>query len=204
MVDNPLCMVYNPFKRIVQSSMTGGKTMKTKNMVLCAVFAAILSVLAVITIPIGPVPITLAFLGVMLTGIVLGPKLGSISVFVYLLLGCIGLPVFSGFKGGFQVLLGPTGGYAWSYIIMAFIIGFMTKKLPHKKWLSLLKIFFSCIVGIIVGYAAGTIQFIAITNTGLAASLALCVLPFIPFDIAKAAAAAFLGYKISQTIKKSS
>lgn len=178
--------------------------MKTKNMVLCAVFAAVLSVLAVITIPIGPVPVTLSFLGVMLAGIVLGPKLGSISVLVYLLLGCIGLPVFSGFKGGFQVLLGPTGGYAWSYIIMAFIIGLLTKNLPQNKWLAAIEIFFACVAGIIVGYTAGTIQFMAIAKTGLTASLAMCVLPFIPFDIAKAAAAAFLGYKILQTIKKSS
>lgn len=173
-------------------------------MVLCAVFAAILSVLAVITIPIGPVPVTLAFLGVMLAGAVLGPKLGSISVFVYLLLGCVGLPVFSGFKGGFQVLLGPTGGYAWSYIIMAFIIGLLTKKLPQNKRLAVIKIFIACVAGIIAGYTAGTIQFMAVAKTDLAASLAMCVLPFIPFDIAKAAAAAFLSCKISETIKKSS
>ncbi len=177
--------------------------MKTKNMVMCAVFAAILSVLAVITIPIGPVPITLGFFGVMLTGIILGPKYGSIAVLVYLLIGSVGLPVFSGFKGGFQVLLGPTGGYAWSYIIMAFIIGAITKKLPEKKWLAVIKIFIACLIAIVVGYTAGTIQFMAVQKTDLLKSLAMCVIPFIPVDIAKAAVSAILGLSVRTRLEKS-
>ena len=100
--------------------------MKVKTMVICAIFAAILCVFSVLTIPIGPVPISMGILGVMLTAIILGPKKGTIAVIVYILLGAVGLPIFSGFKGGFQVLLGPTGGYIWSYIIVALFIGFLT------------------------------------------------------------------------------
>lgn len=176
--------------------------MKTKNMVSCAVFAAVLCVLAVITIPIGPVPITLGFLGVMLIGLVLGPKKGAIAVAVYLLIGAVGLPVFSGFKGGFQVLIGPTGGYAWSYILMAVIIGAITHKLPENKWLAGLKIFFACVIAIIVGYTAGTIQFMAVQQTDVKNALALCVIPFIPFDIAKAIVTATLGLAIRKALEK--
>ncbi len=176
--------------------------MKTKNLVLCAVFAAILAVLAVITVPIGPVPVTLGVLGVMLTAVVLGPKKGAVSVLIYLLIGSVGLPVFSGFKGGFAVLLGPTGGYAWSYILMALLIGALTVKLPENQKLAMLKIFAACILGVVICYAAGTVQFMAVQKTTLTQSLAMCVIPFIPFDIAKAVIAAIGGLKLSRTLKK--
>lgn len=176
--------------------------MKTKNVVLCALFAAILAVLAVMTVPIGPVPVTLGVLGVMLAAVILGPKKGTVSVLVYILLGAVGLPVFSGFKGGFGVLLGPTGGYVWSYIIMALFIGALTKKLPENKWLARFQIFAVCLGGVVICYAAGTVQFMAVSKTDLAKSLALCVIPFIPFDIAKAAVTAFVGLKLSEILKK--
>lgn len=176
--------------------------MKTKDLVLCAIFAAIMCVLAVITIPIGPVPITLGFLGVMLTAAVLGTKKGAITILVYLLIGSVGLPVFSVFKGGFGVLLGPTGGYAWSYIIMGLIIGVLTKKLPSDKRLAALQIFISCIIGGVVSYAAGTIQFMTVMKTGLYEAIALCVIPFIPFDIGKALAAALLTTALSERLQK--
>lgn len=176
--------------------------MKTKNMVICAVFAAILCVLAVITIPIGPVPITFGVLGVLLTAVILGPKKGAIAVLVYILLGAVGLPVFSGFKGGFQVLLGPTGGYIWSYIIVALFVGAFTKNLPDNKWLAMLKIFVVCIIGVAICYAMGTVQFMAVQKTDLSKALALCVLPFIPFDAAKSLITAFLGYTVSGILKK--
>ncbi len=176
--------------------------MKTKSMILCAVFAAVMCVFSVITIPIGPVPITLGFFGVMLIGIVLGPKLGAISVAVYLLIGAVGLPVFSGFGAGFGVLLGPTGGYAWSYIIMAVIIGAATKKLPDKKIWAAIKIFAACLAAILVGYTAGTIQFMAVVKSNLSRALALCVVPFVPFDIAKAAAAVYVGMVVRTALVK--
>lgn len=176
--------------------------MKTKNLALCAVFAAIMAVLAVVTIPIGPVPVTLGVLGVMLTAVIIGPKKGTVSVLVYILIGAIGLPVFSGFKGGFGVLLGPTGGYIWSYILMALLIGALTVKLPENSKLAMLKIFAACILGVVVCYAAGTAQFMAVQKTTLAESLAMCVIPFIPFDVAKAVITAIGGFKLSRTLKK--
>ncbi len=176
--------------------------MKTKNITLCALFTAVMCVLCVITIPIGPVPVTLGTLGIMLTAVILGHKRGTVSVLVYILLGAVGLPVFSGFKGGFQVLIGPTGGYIWSYIIMAFLIGFAARTLPKNKWTAMLKIFVACIAGIAVCYALGTVQFMLVQKTSLTQSLMLCVVPFIPFDAVKAVIAVYLGYTVRKTLEK--
>lgn len=177
--------------------------MNTKTIVICAIFAAILCVFSVMTIPIGPVPISMGIFGVMLTAVMLGIKKGTISVVVYILLGAVGLPIFSGFKGGFQVLIGATGGYIWSYILVALLIGLITLKLPKNKWLAMLQILIACLLGIVVCYAAGTIQFMAVQDAELAYAVSVCVLPFIPFDIIKALVAAYLGYTISEALKKS-
>lgn len=88
-----------------------------KELILAAEFAAIISVLSQMTIPFGLVPLTGQTFAIGLTATFLGRKLGLISVVVYLLLGLIGLPVFSGMTGGIAVLFGPTGGY---------LIGFLT------------------------------------------------------------------------------
>ncbi len=177
--------------------------MKTKSMILCAVFAAILCVFSVITIPIGPVPITLGTFGVMITAVILGPKKGFVSVLVFILLGAVGLPVFSGFKGGFQVLAGVTGGYLWSYIFMALIIGAISAKLPQNNLLGAVKIFLSCVLGIIVCYTLGTVQFMLIKKGGsLYSALAVCVIPFIPFDLAKALIASYAGMTVRKTLAK--
>ena len=85
--------------------------MKTKTIVICAIFAALMCVFSVITVPTGIIPVTLGTLGIMLTAVILGSKKGAVSVAVFILLGIVGLPVFSGFKGGIQVIFGPTGGY---------------------------------------------------------------------------------------------
>ncbi len=176
--------------------------MKTKSMIACALFAAIISIFAVMTIPIGIVPITMGLFGIMLTGIVLGYKNGIISVVIYLLIGIVGLPVFSNFRTGIQTLAGPTGGYLWSYIIMVWIIGVLTVKLPKNKWLAWLKIFAACLMGIVVSYAAGTIQFMLVQRVDLIKALTLCVIPFIPFDILKAIIATYVGSLISKTLRR--
>lgn len=176
--------------------------MKTKTMVICAVFAAILCVFSVITVPIGPVPITLGLFGIMIAAVILGWRKGTISVLVFILLGAVGLPVFSGFKGGFQVLLGPTGGYIWSYIFVALFIGYFASKEYTNKWLTILRIFIVCLIGIVICYALGTAQFMAVQQMDFKKSLSLCVLPFIPLDVIKAAAASYVGYEVRRVLKK--
>lgn len=172
--------------------------MKIKSMVICAVFSATLCIFCVLTVPIGPVPVSMATFAIMLTAIILGPKKSSISVIIYILLGSIGLPVFSGFKGGFQVLAGPTGGYIWSYIFMALLIGSVAKKCVNNKII----IFIGCIASTIVCYILGTVQFAIAQGTSFMSALSICVLPFIPFDIAKAVLAVFLGTAVKNRLIK--
>ena len=98
--------------------------MKTKNLVLCAVCAAITCVLAPLSIPIsGMIPITLATFAVMLSGILLGGRLGALSQVIYLIIGAVGVPVCAGFTPALPKLLGPTGGYLVGYIPLAFVCG---------------------------------------------------------------------------------
>ncbi|WP_298252530.1 biotin transporter BioY [uncultured Arthrobacter sp.] len=96
---------------------------------LVAVFAALIAALAILPgIPVGPlgVPITLQTLGVLLAGLVLGPARGTAAVLLYLVAGLIGLPVFSGFSGGFGVLAGPTAGYLLAFPLAALVAGLLT------------------------------------------------------------------------------
>ena len=102
---------------------------KVKNMIYCSMFACIIAILAQIKIDLPSlVPITLQTLGIYLISCYLKPKLAFISTVVYLFMGIIGLPVFTGFKGGIGVLLGPTGGYIFSFPIMVSITSLIINK----------------------------------------------------------------------------
>lgn len=172
--------------------------MKTKMMILCALFAALTAVCSMISIPLPftPVPINLATLSVFLAGGLLGSRYGALSQLVYVLLGAIGLPVFSGFTGGFGIIMGPTGGYIVGYIAAAWLIGFLIEKLGRDYH----KIVISMIEGMIVCYTLGTLWFMYITSTGLAAALMLCVVPFLIGDAIKIVAGSILVRKLHKLI----
>lgn len=153
--------------------------MKNKKMVYCALMAAVLCVISPLSIPVGAVPISLATLGVMLAGALLGAQLGTLSVLIYLVLGWVGLPVFAGYSSGFTCLFGPTGGYMIGYLFLAFLTGFLYKKKPLPYLVG------SILVGELVLYLLGTIWFMFVAQTSLVSALTICVLPFIPGDIAK-------------------
>ena len=99
------------------------KHSKIKDLSIIALFAAIMCILGPLSIPIGPVPISLTTFAVFLSVYLLGAKKSAISVIIYLLIGLTGLPVFSGFQGGVAKLAGPTGGYIIGYIAAAFLVG---------------------------------------------------------------------------------
>ena len=100
--------------------------MTTHDLVLCALCAAVTCILAPLSVPLaGEVPISLATFAVLLSGILLGAKLGGLSQFIYVLLGSVGVPVFAGWKGGIGITLGITGGYIIGYIPMAFVAGLL-------------------------------------------------------------------------------
>ena len=176
--------------------------MKTKTMILCAIFAAILCVFSVMTIPIGPVPISMGLFGIMIAAGILGLKRGTIAVAVFILIGAVGVPVFTGFRGGIAPLAGPTGGYIWGYVPMTALIGLLTLKTPQSKWLTMLRYFLAFLAGAALCYAMGTVQFMLVQDTDFAAALGICVIPFIPFDIAKALAASYISYAVRRALTK--
>jgi biotin transport system substrate-specific component len=168
----------------------------------CALFAAILCIFSPLTIPIGPIPITLGVFAVMLTGVVLGWKKGFLSVLVYLFIGMCGVPLFSGGKSGLTALVGPTGGYIWSYLFMVMIIGILSKKEWKNKVITMIIGVLACEVGVAVCYACGTLQFMGVAGYTFKQALSVCVIPFIPFDLLKAVCASVLGVSVRSILKK--
>ena len=120
-----------------------------RQLVYCALFAALIAVFAQITIPIDPVPISLATFGVMTCGLILGWKYGALAVAVYILLGAVGAPVFAGFKNGAAVLAGPTAGYILGYLPYALLAGLPIKKWQDNFWLRCAL----CVLGTLACYA---------------------------------------------------
>lgn len=169
-----------------------------RSMALCALFAAITAVLSQLVLPIGPVPISMSTLAVFLAGGLLGARDGAISQLIYLLIGAVGVPVFSGFSGGLGKLTGPTGGYIIGYIFMALVIGLIV---PHcgNKLRCLIPTF---TLGLAICYAFGTLWYIVLTHTGIGAAMAACVVPFLPGDAVKIILSAFLTVKLSRQIQK--
>lgn len=175
---------------------------KTKTITECAIFTALLCIFSPISFPVGPVPITLALFAVMLAAVVLGVKKGVASVITYILLGAIGLPVFSGAHGGVQVLLGPTGGYLWSYVLLAAIAGAFSGIKSDVRPFNFIFAFIGCVVGTAVCYICGTLQYMVLSGKNFTDLLAVCVYPFIPLDLVKAVCATLLGVSVRNAIEK--
>ncbi len=170
--------------------------MKTRDIVYIGIFAAIITICSWISIPL-TVPFTLQTFAVFLTVLLLGGRRGTIAVLIYILLGIVGIPVFSGFKGGIAVLLGPTGGYIVGFIATALIMwAFEHVKTDNKTVSSVI----SMLLGLFSCYAIGTAWFSRIYNNGtdtpasISVILGWCVIPFIIPDLVKI----FLAFLISR------
>jgi len=176
--------------------------MKTKNaelvfsMAMAALAAAVLCVIGPLSIPIGPVPLSLATFVIYLALYLLGWKWGCAAVVVYVLLGASGLPVFSGFSGGLGKVLGPTGGYIVGYIFMALTAGLLVEY-GRGRVLQ----FAGMLLGTAVLYAFGTAWFCFQGGFALGEAMQKCVWIFIPGDLVKMAAAAVIGPLLRQRVE---
>ena len=170
---------------------------KIYHLTMTAVMSAITCVLSPIALPIGPVPVTLCTLVLYLSQYLLGWKRGAVSCLVYLLLGIMGAPVFAGFTGGFGKLLGPTGGYIVGYLGVAVVTGLAVERFG-SRWAHLL----GMVAGTALCYVLGTAWYCLITQSGVASALVLCVLPFIPGDLVKMAAALTFGPVIRSRLER--
>lgn len=167
------------------------------NTVLTAMFAAVIAVCSIISIPIGEVPVTLQTFAVCLTAAMLGWKRGTLSVFIYLLLGAAGVPVFAGMTGGIGILSGPTGGYLIGFLATAVIIGAAADRFGRKA----LPLAASMALGVLACYAVGTVWFMVVMKWGIAETLLACVIPFLIPDAVKIAAAVLLANRLSKAVK---
>ena len=173
--------------------------MQSKKLARCALFAALMCLCAWISLPLGQNPITLQTFALFLTLELLGGKYGSLVCLVYLLLGAVGLPVFSGFRGGFGTLLGATGGYLWGFLLCALlywlITGLFGKSFPIRLTAHL--------SGLLLCYALGTFWFHEVyLQAGSALSFGFvilkCVVPFVLPDLLKL----FLALALSKKLKR--
>ncbi len=167
-----------------------------RDTILISLFAALTAVLSqiVIPLPFTPIPLNLATLSIFLAGGLLGAKRGAASQLIYGLLGAFGVPVFTGFSGGFGIVVGPRGGFIVGYIVAAFVIGTLRDMLPRKPWGYGL----AMAAGAVCYFTLGAAWFGFVANVGLFPSITMCVLPFLPGDCFKIIIASYLVDLISK------
>lgn len=172
----------------------------TYQLTLIGVMTAVTCILGPLTIPLpfSPVPISFTNLAVYLTVFVLGMKWGTISYLIYLLLGLVGIPVFSGFTGGLGKLAGPTGGYLIGFILLALVAGFCLDKFPGKPVIAIA----GMMIGTMICYLFGSFWLSTQMKITFTASLSIGVIPYIPGDIAKIILAAIAGPKLRQAVSR--
>jgi biotin transport system substrate-specific component len=169
----------------------------TKKIVLSSLFAALLALVAQISIPLpfSPVPVTGQTFGIFLVGALLGGKWGAVSVLIYLLLGAVGLPVFHQFQGGLHILFGPTGGFLWGFVPGTYLLGKITEK-KNSYGTMVLGMFFC--MGIY--FSLGALYLALTAGLDFYRALLLGVAPFLPLDIVKLLAAAGLGMAVRKRL----
>ena len=157
-------------------------------MTYCAIFSALLAACAWISIPLGDVAVTLQTFGVALALLLLGGKWGTVSILIYLLLGAVGLPVFSGFRGGIGALAGVTGGFLWGFLVFGLVFRMLERfgKVP------------ALIAGLLACYGCGCFWFSVYSGGGLGLILLRCVVPFLIPDGVKL----WLAFSLSRRLKK--
>ena len=190
--------------------MTAKSRINTRQLTLCAVMAAVMCVIAPISVPIGPISVTGGTLTIYLTACLLGPWRGLAATAVYLLAGFAGLPVFSNYMGGAGRLLGPTGGYLVGYLPMMLLAGFASeyafqhfrgqgkKEQALAPGLQLLGL----MLATAVLYAFGTAWYCVQAGVDLQTALDFCVFPFIPFDLMKMVLALLIGVPVRQRLEQ--
>ncbi len=167
---------------------------RSKDLATIGLCAALLTLCGWIQIP-APIPFSLQTFGVFFTLFVLGGKKGSLTVALYLGMGLIGLPVFSGFRGGFGVIASPTGGFLLGFLALAFSYWWIMSLLPSEKWSRIA----AAAIGQLVCYICGTAWYACLyapSEGGLWTAILTCVVPFLLPDALKLIMARLLYSKL--------
>ncbi|MCD7737994.1 MAG: biotin transporter BioY [Lachnospiraceae bacterium] len=169
-----------------------------KDMTQIAIITALLCILAPMSIPIGPIPVSLTNLVIYLSLYVLGMRKGTLSFLLYLLIGAVGLPVFSGYTGGLAKLTGATGGYLVGFIFIALMGGYVIDHWPDKYALHLI----AYVLSTAICYALGTVWFVYLMQCTLGYALSVCVTPFILVDLCKMVVGILVGPQVRRRLAK--
>ncbi len=172
--------------------------MKAKNLTLIALTAALCCVISPIAIPIGAVPVSLSLFAVYLAAALSGPVRGVTAVCLYIVLGAIGLPVFSGFAGGIGHIAGATGGFIIGYIPCVLVTAFFVRKNNCEPW----RYPVGMTLGTLCCYITGSLWFSLSTGSSVGRALAVCVLPFVLFDALKITAASIICPRLRAAIAR--
>ncbi|MBO6001426.1 MAG: biotin transporter BioY [Spirochaetales bacterium] len=159
----------------------------SKSIVFVALFAAISAISGFLAVPVPgtPVPIVLQNMMVVLSGMLLGPVLGTLSTLLFVVAGILGLPILSGGTGGFAKLMSPTGGFIVGYVISSLVAGLILGRPMYGKKVSIVKTIVAAFTGFVVMYIPGILHFMNIMDADLKESLMLCILPYLPGDLLK-------------------
>lgn len=170
----------------------------TNDIALIALCTALIALTSWITIPF-IIPVTLQLFTIVITLQTIGTKRGIYSLLIYILLGMVGLPIFSGGKGGIGIILGPTGGYIIGFLVMSLFLHLINLNKKEALWLQII----FCIIGLLICYAFGTAFYLLFYANGSVSDirnvLCTCVLPFIIPDIFKIIIATLISKKIRKT-----
>lgn len=163
-----------------------------------ALITSVLCILGPISIPVpgSPVPISLIHIGIYLGVYTLGAKFATVSVAVYLLIGSVGMPVFSNYGSGFAKIAGPTGGYLIGFVFMTWIIGRFVEKQKERAYTSA-----GFLLGNLVCYLFGSLWLSYQSGMPLGAAFFAGVIPYIPFDLLKAGLALWMGPRIRNAVR---
>lgn len=186
------------FRKVIQMKI------KTKEIILVSLFTALTAIGAFIKIPMKPAPITLQFLFTALAGMMLGAKLGSLSQLVYILLGLIGIPIFTE-GGGISYVMKPTFGYLIGFVVAAYVIGKISEKNSRN---SVIMYFAACVLGLAATYAIGVpylyliLTKVALVKISFAKAMKAGFLIFLPGDLIKSAATAIIASQVVPALSK--
>lgn len=178
-------------------------SLKTSNLILCALFVALIAVGAFIRIPVPVVPFTLQFLFTMLAGLLLGGKLGALTVCIYIVMGLMGLPVFTE-GGGPAYVLKPSFGYIIGFAVAAYVTGAIANKVSRPSYK---RLFAAVFIGLAIVYLCGMVYYYLMSNFYLGTPIGLwplflyCFLLAVPGDICLCILSAVLGKRLIPVLK---
>jgi biotin transport system substrate-specific component len=175
-------------------------TSRARSLAFIALAVALIAVSAWVTIPIGPIPLTLQMFAITLAILVLAPKQAIATIACYLLLGAVGVPVFSGMRGGIGVLAGPTGGFLIGYLFGVALASVVLALFRRRGFDNLAVSILSGVIFTLVAYLCGWAQYMVVAHVGAAASFAVTVAPFIVVDLVKIVAAAFVARAVVRAV----